>query len=245
MGFYYSIDTVLANFNSFDPVLLISYALTLAMFVVYYIAAIIKGFRDKHCGMPWQVNMWNMSNDFLFVFLGYKYWWTPGLQTNHWFTHIIWFGMVAWFIAELITHYQAIKWDLNEIMPHVKDKRLATCGYVGLQIVFISAYYWLWSAIEDPLVQVMIATTVVGCTLFVPMFIKERGSTSGISVWSLWSVLIAQLAWWFVCMKALDPNFGNFYTYFFGCGAVAMGVVSLVMWYKMKKAETEAEAKKK
>ena len=120
MNLTYDITTVLANFDALNPVLLVSYGLTLACFVVYYIAAIIKGFKDKHCGMPWQTNMWNMSNDFLFVFLGFPYWWTEGLQTNHWFTHIIWVGMVAWFAAELICHWQTIKWDLGEIFPHAK-----------------------------------------------------------------------------------------------------------------------------
>ena len=56
MNLTYNITTVLANFDALDPVLLVSYGLTLACFVVYYIAAIVKGFKDKHCGMPWQTN---------------------------------------------------------------------------------------------------------------------------------------------------------------------------------------------
>lgn len=236
MGFGYDITTVLANFDSFNPLLLITYAITLGGFVVFYIAAIIKGFKEKHCGMPWQCNMWNMSNDFLFVFLGYKYWWTPGLQTNHWFTHIIWFGMVAWFIAELITHYQSMKWDIHEIFPNVKDKRVGWALYVGVQLVFIAYYYWLWSIIDDPLVQTMIATTVVNCTLFVPFLLKDRGNgISGISNVMLWSVLIANVAWWFLCMPAMDATLGNVYTYMFGVGATGVSIASLVVYYNRRK----------
>ena len=148
MNLTYDITTVLANFDALNPVLLVSYGLTLACFVVYYIAAIIKGFKDKHCGMPWQTNMWNMSNDFLFVFLGFPYWWTEGLQTNHWFTHIIWVGMVAWFAAELICHWQTIKWDLGEIFPHAKKRSNAIACYIGAQVVFVACYYWIWSSID-------------------------------------------------------------------------------------------------
>ena len=240
MGMGYNVTTVLANFDAFRPVLLISYALTLAAFVVYYIAAIIKGFREKHCGMPWQCNMWNMSNDFLFVFPGFKYWWTPGLETNHWFTHIIWAGMVAWFIAELITHYQAMKWDMKEIFPNVQNKHTAWALYVGVQLVFIAYYHWLWSAIDDPLAQVMIATTVVNCTLFVPFLFKERKGTKGISAWALWSVLVAQIAWWFFAVPAMDPVMGNFWTYLFGVAATAVSIGCLVVFYRRKKEEAEA-----
>jgi len=235
MGMGYDITTVLANFDAFNIKLLISYGITLAAFVVYYIAAIIRRFYEKHCGMPWQCNMWNMSNDFLFVFLGYKYWWTPGLETNHWFTHIIWAGMVAWFIAELITHYQAMKWDIHEIFPNVKDKRVGWALYVGVQLVFITYYYWLWSAITDPLAQVMIATTVVNCTLFVPFLFKERKGIAGISPWALWSVLIAQLAWWFFAVPAMDAAMSNIYTYMFGVTSTAVAIGCLVVYYRRKK----------
>ncbi len=241
MGMGYSIDVVLGNFDAFNPVLLAGYAITMACFVIYYIAAIIRGFKEKHCGMPWQTNMWNMSNDFLFVFLGFPYWWTPGLQTNHWFTHIIWVGMVAWFVAELITHWQAYKWDLGEIFPRAKSHSQAVLMYVGAQVVFIACYYWLWSAIDDPLVQIMIGTTVVFCTLFVPMLLKDRGSTAGISQWSLWSVLVAQVAWWFFAMPAMDPALGNVYTFFFGGCACVVGVISIVRYRHMKKEEAALE----
>lgn len=235
MGLGYDITTVLGNFDAHDPMLLASYALTLLCFVIYYIAAIIKGFREKHCGMPWQTNMWNMSNDFLFVFLGFPYWWTPGLQTNHWFTHIIWVGMVAWFVAELITHYQACKWDMREIFPNAKSRKQAIAMYAGAQVVFIACYYWLWSAIDDPLAQIMIATTVVFCTLFVPDMLKVRGGTKGISKWSLWSVLVAQVAWWFFAMPAMDPALGNVYTYFFGACAIVVGILSIVRYNNLAK----------
>ena len=231
----YNITTVLANFDALNPVLLVSYGLTLACFVVYYIAAIVKGFKDKHCGMPWQTNMWNMSNDFLFVFLGFPYWWTEGLQTNHWFTHVIWVGMVAWFAAELICHWQAIRWDLGEIFPHAKKRSTAIACYVGAQVVFVACYYWIWSSIDDPLVQVMIATTVIFCTLFVPQFLSVRNSTRGVSAAALWAVLIAQVAWWFFAIPAMDPAWGTIYTYFFGACGVAVGIVSLWKYYQLKK----------
>jgi uncharacterized membrane protein (UPF0136 family) len=243
MNLGYSTETVLGNFDAMHPVLLVSYALVLFCFVLYYIFAIIKGFKDKRSGMPWQTNMWNMSNDFCFVFLGFPYWWTPGLVTNHWFTHIIWVGMVAWFIAEIIVHFQAIKWDMDDMFPHAKSKRNAILLYIGTQIVVISFYYWLWATINDPLVQIMISTTVVGCTLFVPPMLKDRNSTKGISAVSLWVVLIAQIAWWFVAMPAMDATLGNIYTYFFGICATAVGIGSLVRYYAIKKQEEEEQIK--
>lgn len=237
MDMGYTVETVLGHFNDFDPVLLASYAVTMLCFVIYYIAAIIRGFKEKHCGMPWQTNMWNMSNDFCFVFLGFALWWTPGLATNHWFTHIIWVGMVLWFIAELITHWQSIKWDLDEIFPRAKKRSTAIALYIGAQVVVVGLYYWLWVTINDPLVQIMIATTVVGCTLFMPILLSVRESTRGISAWSLWSVLIAQIAWWFFALPAMDANFSNFYTYFFGVCACACGIGSLIRYYQLKKEE--------
>lgn len=241
MDMGYTAETVLGHFSALEPVLLISYAVTMLCFVIYYIAAIIKGFKEKHCGMPWQTNMWNMSNDFCFVFLGFPFWFTPGLVTNHWFTHIIWVGMVLWFIAELICHWQAIKWDLKEVFPRAKKRSTAILLYIGAQIVVVGLYYWLWVTINDPLVQIMIATTVVGCTLFMPVLFSIRKSTRGISAWSLWSVMIAQIAWWFFALPSMDANFANFYTYFFGVCAVACGIGSLIRYYQMKREEKALE----
>lgn len=236
MGYGYDIMEVLARFDSLDPVLLASYAVTLACFVVYYVASLVKGFREKHCGMPWQVNMWNMSNDFLFVFVGFPLWWTPGLPTNHWTMHVIWVGMVLWFFAELATHVQSCKWDIHEIFPHVKKHSHGVIFYVLTQLVFISCYYWIWSAIDDPLVQIMIATTVIFCSLFLPLLLRDRNSTAGISLWSIWSVLVAQVAWWFVCLPAMSPDFSNPYTYFFGLCGVGTAVAALIKYRQLKAA---------
>lgn len=184
--------------------------------------------------------MWNMSNDFRFVFLGLPFWFTPGLVTNHWFTHVIRVGMVLWFIAELICHWQAIKWDLRSI-PTRKKRSTAILLYIGAQIVVVGLYYWLWVTINDPLVQIMIATTVVGCTLFMPVLFSIRKSTRGISTWRLWSVMIAQIAWWFFALPSMDANFANFYTYFFGVCAVACDTDSLIRYYQMKREEKALE----
>lgn len=235
MGLFYSTGIVLGNFNAFNPILLAAYGVTFLCFVIYYAAAIVRGFKDKHAGMPWQTNMWNMSNDFCFVFLGFSSWWTPGLETNHWFTHIIWIGMVFWFAAEIIVHYQACKWDLKEIFPNLDKRSNGIILYLLAQVVFVAAYYWMWSAIADPLVQIMIATTIAGCTVFVPEMLRDRGSVKGISEVSLWAVLVAQIAWWFFAMGALDPNLANIYTYFFGICVTGVGIASLVKYRSLKR----------
>lgn len=235
MGLTYSVTVALGNFSAFKLSLLIPYGITFAAFVIYYIAAIIKGFRDKHSGMPWQTNMWNMANDFCFVFLGFSFWWTPGLETNHWFTHIIWAGMVAWFAAEIILHVQAAKWDMDEIFPHTQKRSTRIIFYVLIQVIFIACYYWVWTSINDPLVQIMIGTTVSFCTLFMPYFMSVRNSTKGISVWSLWAVLIAQVAFFWFALPAMDPIMGTVYTYLFGACGVGTGIFSLWKFYAMKK----------
>lgn len=241
MDMGYSAAEVISRFNSFDPVLIVSYAITLACFVIYYIAAIIKGLKDQKGGMPWQTNMWNISNDFCFVFLGFSLWWMPGLVTNHWFTHIIWVGMVLWFAAEFITHFQTMKWDLHEIFPHAKSKRNAVICYIAVQVGVVGLYYWLWYSINDSLVQIMIASTVVGCTLFVPELLAVRGSTKGISAWSLWSVLVAQIAWWLVCLPSMSSDFNNVFTYFFGICACGFGTMSLVRFYQLRSSEKDSK----
>ena len=157
-----------------------------------------------------------------------------------WDRCIIWVGMVAWFAAELICHWQTIKWDLGEIFPHAKKRSNAIACYIGAQVVFVACYYWIWSSIDDPLVQVMIATTVIFCTLFVPQFLSVRNSTRGVSAAALWAVLIAQVAWWFFAIPAMDPAWGTIYTYFFGACGVAVGIASLYKYYQLRREGRES-----
>ena len=93
----------------------------------------------------------------------------------------------------------------------------------------------MWTSIDDPLVQIMIGTTVIFCTLFMPYFMSVCNSTQGISAWSLRAVLIAQVAFWFFALPAMDPVMGTVYTYLFGACGVGTGIFSLWRYYTWKK----------
>lgn len=240
MGLGYSTTLALSRIDAGLPLVMGGFGIAFACFAIWYIVVIIKGFKDKHVGMPWQANMWNFANDFCFVFVGFGNIWTPGLETNHWFMHLQWFGMAVWFIAEIIVHVQTIKWDIHEVFPHVQKKSTAIVLYCLAEICFVALYAWLLAVIDDPMIMIMIGTTIFCSMCFYPMFLGEREDTSGtkgINMFSIALVTVAQAAWWFFTTEGLDPTFGNGYSYLLGVCAVGIGIFSMVKFHNMKKAE--------
>ncbi len=235
MGFHYEVADVLAAYDNFYPPLIIGMVIAMIVFFWYYVRGIIQGFRDKCGGMPWQTNMWNFSNDIIFV-AGFWSWFNPDSPTHHWTTIILWTGMVIWFIMEFIVHYQSIKWDLQtEIFPHIKKRRNAIWMYWGVQACFVAAYAFFWSILDDPLVYFMFMTTFTGCLVFNFSMSAKRGSRRGMAASIPWGLLIAQFCGYFLILPSLSATLLNPYTICIGIVTCSLAVAYIVMYYRLPK----------
>lgn len=233
MGLHYSLDVYLANLNELYLPVYIGWIIAMICFYIYYMACILRARRDKRCGMPWQANMWNFANDFVYV-VSFSSWWNPSSPTHHWVTMFLWVGLVIWFIMEFIVHYQTIKYDLTtEMFPHAKSKSTALLMYWGVQVCFVAGYWFIWSMMDDPLVHIMFLTTFTGCLIFNFQMMSKRGSTRGIAPVVPWVLLIAQVAGYFIILPSADPVMANFYTYFMGTCATALGIAFVYMYKKL------------
>ncbi len=204
----YDIDYVFHLFDSLNPAAMIGFFGSFTAFMIYYVEALRVGAKHKTAAMPWQVNMWNMANDILFVAAAAK-WLSSDSPTHHWLTVLQWTGMAFWFFMELAVHLQAIRWDLPEILPHVTNRLHAIMLYVAIQITFIIGYGFLLNAIDDPLVIIMITTTYVTCCAFNLGFLRSRGSRRGVSQGLVWSLVAAEVTWFFVYLPQISPSWAS------------------------------------
>lgn len=230
MYYHYDLEAVLAKFDAFYPPLIIGYIVTMVCFYLYYWKSIRQGFKDQCSGMPWQTNMYNFANDFVYV-AAFWNWFNPASETHHWITMFMWVGLLIWFIFEFVVHYQTIKWDLQtEIFPHAKSRRNALLMYWGVQACFIAGYAFIWSLLDDPIVMVMFITTYTGCVIFNFSMSSKRGSRRGVAPSIPWALLIAQFFGYFVILPCLDASFANPYTFAMGAAACGLSIAYIVIY---------------
>lgn len=230
MGYHYDLAVYMDRLNNWYIPVYAGWLIAMAAFYWFYYKCIRMGFKHKCSGMSWQCNMWNFANDFCYV-VGFKRWFSAASPTHHWFTEFLWFGLVAWFLMEFIAHYQTIKYDLTtEIFPHAKSKKNAILMYVGIQICFIAAYWFLWSVMEDQLCHIMFLTTFVGCVIFNFQMSSKRGSRKGMHGSVCIALIVAQIAGFFIIMPSFDPIMSNFYVYFAGVAATGLAIAYYLYW---------------
>lgn len=233
MHYHYDVATVLANFDALYPPLICGLLITMACFYWYYWKGVRQGFKDHCSGMPWQTNMYNFANDFVYVFAFWS-WFNPASETHHWSSIVLWVGLLIWFIFEFIVHYQTIKWDLQtEIFPNAKNRRNAIAMYWGVQACFVAGYAFIWSMLDDPLVHCMFITTYVGCVIFNFSMSAKRGSRRGMAPSVPWALLVAQFCGFFVVLPALSSTLLNPFTVFMGIAACGMAIAYIVVYRQL------------
>ncbi len=233
MGLHYSLDVYMGRLDEWYLPVYIGWIIAMVCFYLFYWKSIRTGFKHHCSGMSWQCNMWNMANDFVYV-VGFSRWFDDSSSTHHWFTMFLWFGLVAWFIMEFISHYQTIKWDLQtEIFPHAKSRRNALSMYWGVQVCFVAAYWFLWSVMEDPLCHIMFLTTFTGCVIWNFQMTSKRQSRKGVHGSVPIALIIAQAVGYFVIMPSFDPVMSNFYVYFAGVCATGLAIAYYLYWRSM------------
>ncbi len=239
MGLHYDLYTALGNVDSWSPRYFIGLGLIFICFFSYYAFSVYQAKKDKAGGMPWQTNMYNFANDFVYV-AGFSTWFSKTSPTHHWITMFLWVGLLAWFILEGVVHYQTIKYDLQtEIFPNAKNRRNALLMYWGVQTVFVAGYWYLWSVMEDPLVWIMFGTTVTGCMIFNFTMLQKRGSRRGMHKSIPWFLTIAMVATYFFWLPGADPIMGNWHTYFLGAGVVGLGIFLIYYYNKLPEYKSE------
>lgn len=241
MGYFYDLDVYLGRLNEPYYPVYIGWIIAMICFYWYYYKSLRQGFKDKCGGMPWQTNMWNFANDFVYV-VGFSRWFSNTSPTHHWATEFLWFGLVAWFLMEFVAHYQSIKWDLQtEIFPHAKSRKNAILMYVGVQLCFIAAYGFLWSVMSDPLCHIMFLTTFTGCVIFNFQLMNKRQSNRGLH-WTIPVALtVAQIVGYFVILPACDPHVASDpWVYIGGVAATALAIAFGVILSKLPKWNSEA-----
>lgn len=230
MGLHYSLDVYLGRLDDLYLPVYLGWAIAMVCFYLFYWKSIRTGFKHHCSGMSWQCNMWNFANDFVYV-TGFSRWFDATSPTHHWFSMFLWFGLVAWFAMEFISHYQAIRWDLQtEIFPHARSRRNALLMYWGVQVCFIGAYWFLWSVMEDPLCHIMFLTTFTGCVIWNFQMSAKRQSRRGVDASVPVALVVAQAVGYFVIMPSFDPIMANFYVYFAGACATALAVAYAWYW---------------
>ncbi|MDO4544808.1 MAG: hypothetical protein Q4C25_01500 [Bacillota bacterium] len=233
MGLHYSLEVYLSRLDSWYLPVYIGWGIAMVCFYIYYWKGIRYGQKHKCSGMPWQTNMWNFANDFVYV-AGFSRWFGELSPTHHWFSEFLWFGLVAWFAMEFIVHYQAIKYDLmTEMFPHAKSRKNALFMYAGIQICFIAGYWFLWSVMEDGLCHIMFLTTFTGCVIFNFQMSAKRNSKRGMAPIVPWVLIVAQIAGYFIIMPSFDPVMSNFYVYFMGVAATGLAIAYLVVYKRL------------
>lgn len=243
MGKHYSLVTALYNVDTWNVRYFIGLGLIFVCFFAYYALAVKQGKKDKAAGMPWQTNMYNFANDFVYV-AGFTSWFSKHSPTHHWITMFLWVGLLAWFILEGVVHYQTIKYDLQtEIFPHARSRRNALLMYWGVQIVFIAGYWYLWAVMDDPLVWIMFGTTVTGCMIFNFTWLQKRRSTRGMHPSTPYFLTVAMIATYFLWLPGADPVMGNWNTYFLGAAVTGLGVALIFYYRKLPKYVPEPETK--
>ncbi|MGN0446647.1 MAG: hypothetical protein ACI4IA_08855 [Acutalibacteraceae bacterium] len=241
MGNHYSLQTALHNVDHWNIRYFLGLALIGICFYCYYWFSIKQARKDKASGMPWQTNMYNFANDFVFV-VGFSNWFSKNSPTHHWIQMALWVGLVLWFIMEIVVHVQTIRYDLTtEIFPHAKSRRNALLMYWGVQIVFIAGYWYLWSVMEDPLVWIMFGTTVTGCMIFNFTFLQKRGSTRGMHPSIPYFLTVAMFATYFLWLPGADTKMSNFYTYFLGTAVIGLGIALIYYYRHLPKYVPEGE----
>jgi len=240
MGITYNLETALNNVDNWNIRYWIGLGLIGVCFYCYYWFSIRQGRKDKASGMPWQTNMYNFANDFVYI-IGFSSWFSKSSPTHHWITMVLWVGLVIWWGMELIVHYQAIKYDLmTEIFPHAQSKRNAILMYIGVQICFIAGYWYLWTVMDDPLVWIMFGTTVTNCMIFNFTFLQKRGSTRGMHPIIPYALTVAMFATYIMWLPGADPVMGNFQTYFMGVCVIGLGVALILYYRRLPKYEAPA-----
>lgn len=238
MGLHYALATYLARLNDWYLPVYIGWGIAMVCFYWYYYKCIRMGFKQKCSGMSWQSNMWNFANDFCYV-VGFSRWFDKNSPTHHWFSEFLWFGLVIWFLMEFVVHYQSIKYDLTtEIFPHAKSRKQAIWMYVGVQVCFIAAYWFLWSVMEDPLCHIMFLTTFTGCVIWNFQMSSKRQSRKGMAGSVCIALIVAQAVGYFVIMPSFDPIMQNFYVYFAGVCATGLSVAYYIYWRHLPEYET-------
>ncbi len=250
MGYFYDLNVYMDKLDNWSIPVYAGWIIAMICFYWYYYKSLRQGFKDKCGGMPWQTNMWNFANDFIYVIPGFARWWSPNSPTHHWVTIFLWFGLVVWFGMEFVAHYQSIKWDLQtEIFPHAKSRKQAILMYCGVQLGFIAAYAYLWSIMSDPLCHLMFLTTFTGCVIFNFQLMGKRRSNRGLH-WTIPVALtVAQIAGYFIILPSIDSTMAHDpWVYVGGVAAtafaIAFGVVlkGLPKWNAEKGAVEEIEA---
>jgi len=192
-------------------------------FFIYYIEAVRCGLRDKCAGIPWQTNMYNVAHDSIYL-LSFASWFTPGLATNQFLTHAMWFGIILWLAMEMVVHYQTLKWSRDEVFPMLKDRSKFVPVYLGCQVFIWLMMMWLRVTLYDPMFYILIATTYTACLLFNFHFLHRRGSRKGQSQALVWALALTPFAWWFMVVPAINPNMDNIWAYLFGAANCVVSV---------------------
>lgn len=233
MGLHYALATYLGRLDDWYLPVYIGWGIAMVCFYWYYFKGIRVGFKHKTAGMSWQSNMWNMANDFVYVVPGFTRWWNHDSPTHHWFTIFLWFGLVVWFAMEFIVHYQAIKYDLDDMFPNAKSRNNRLLMYWGIQLCFVAAYAFLWSVMEDPLCHIMFLTTFTGCVIWNFQTSTKRGSKKGFAGSVLIALIVAQAVGYFLIMPSFDPIMSNIYVYFAGICATGLAIAHYVYWKRL------------
>ena len=88
MGYFYNLDVYLGRLNEPYYPVYIGWLIAMICFYWYYYKSLRQGFKDKCGGMPWQTNMWNFANDFVYV-VGFSRWFSKTSPTHHWVTEFL------------------------------------------------------------------------------------------------------------------------------------------------------------
>jgi hypothetical protein len=211
----YSADDLARVWEAGNPRFLIGLFVGSLCFYIYYFEGVRCGLRDKCAGIPWQTNMFNVGHDSIYV-LSFASWFTPGLATNQFLTQAMWYGILFWLAMEMVVHYQTLKWSRDELFPMLKDRSKFVAVYLFCQAFIWLLVMWLKVTLDDPTFYILIAMTYTACLLFNFHFLHRRGSRRGQSRALVWALALTPLAWWFMVLPSVSPNFDNVWTYLFG-----------------------------
>ena len=163
-------------------------ALAMAMNYMYFIEAIIKGFRDRAYPFPVFCTMFWLTGDGSMV-LDYH---TAFVVVNHWYMKAFWFALVITTGFELLYLYMIMRFGRREIAPGLTQPQFVASLVAG-QLIMFMAYHFIKARMGDVLVIDYFNLANLSGPVFGWALLNRRGTLAGTSprIWLCFTVLIA------------------------------------------------------
>lgn len=218
----YTIPEVLTNLDTQLTAILIAGIVMFCGAFLYYGEAVRIGFKHKTHAIPLFANLYFFTHDMAYILL-FRRWF---FEVDHWFFKLMWVGLAAFNVLELIVLYQTIKFSRQELFPMLTQRQyVAVLG--ALQVSVAILFWWLYTNITDPLFLLHFAITVVVASITgLPLYLRRRNG-QGQSTVLIVGIIIMALGFFFGYLPTMASHFNQPANYAVGALIILINLVHL------------------